>query len=96
MFGLLIKRSAFLPILTWLETGPALPWDLVYGDLRRQKLIIRAAYPPFLVIPDITYPSAVNSYRKIDKIDVKLRAKMFDWHFENYPMFSLSAQTKFP
>ena len=88
-FGLLIKKSAFLPILTWLKIGPALPWDLAFRELQRQQLIVRVAYSPFLVIPDITHPSSVDPHREVDRVDVHLRAERNDWHFENYPVFSL-------
>ena len=88
-FAVLIKRSAFLPILTWLKTGPALPWDLAYGDLQRQNLTVRVAYPPFLVIADMSHTSSVNRHRKAVKFALDTRAKWQDWHFENYPAFSV-------
>ncbi|CAF1057004.1 unnamed protein product [Rotaria sordida] len=61
-FALLVKKSAFVPILDWLRTGEEAPFDTVYGHLRKRGINVRVAYPPFLVIPDVSHPSLVNKY----------------------------------
>ena len=93
-FALLVKRSAFLPILNWLQAEPVTVWDFIYTYLQKKKLIVRVAYPPFLVIADITHPSSVNPNRGIDKLDVRIRAAKHDWHLEDYPLFSIPTQAK--
>ncbi|CAF3378590.1 unnamed protein product [Rotaria sp. Silwood2] len=69
-FALLVKKSAIIPILDWLRTGEVASFDIVYGHLRQQGLGARVAYPPFLVIPDVSHPSLVNKYRMIDQYRV--------------------------
>ena len=93
-FALLVKRSAFLPILNWLQTEPGTVWDFIYRHLQQKKLIVRVAYPPFLVIADISHASSVNPNREIDKLDVRIRAAKHDWHLEDYPLFSIPTQAK--
>lgn len=93
-FAVLVKRSAFLPVLNWLQAEPDTVWDFVYRHLQQKKLIVRVAYPPFLAIADITHPSSVNPDREFDKLDVRVRAANHDWHLEDYPLFSIPTEAK--
>jgi hypothetical protein len=85
-FALLVKKTAFVPILNWLKIGEKSPFDTVYAHLQKHGINVRVAYPPFLAIPDVSHPSLVNKYRIIDEKTVEERAAKHDWHLENYPM----------
>ena len=85
-FALLIKQSAFLPILTWLYQGPRAPFDHMYRYLQIEGLTVRVAHPPFLVIPDISHSSLINNNRSVIQFDMPRRAERHDWHLEDYPV----------
>ena len=86
-FALLIKRSAYVPILNWLDMEEEVAFDFIYPWLQRAGLSVRVAYPPFLVIPDISHRSLVDNNRTGSiEFDVQMRALQHDWHLENYPM----------
>ena len=85
-FALLIKRSAFFPILNWLERGPPAPFDHMYRYLQHRGLTVRVAHPPFLVIPDVSHRSLVNNNRSAIQFDMLTRAERHDWHLEDYPL----------
>lgn len=88
-FALLVKRSAFVPILSWLETDRRVPFDHMYIDLQNRGIVVRVAHPPFLVIADITHNSSINNNRGRAQFDTELRARKHDWRLENYPLFSI-------
>ncbi len=85
-FALLIKRTAFSPIVAWLKTGEQVPYDVMYRHLQRQGLIVRVAYPPFLVIMDVSHPSLIDNHRGRIQFDFQKRAARHRWHLEDYPM----------
>ena len=85
-FALLIKQSAFFPILTWLYQGPRVPFDHMYRYLQTEGLTVRVAHPPFLVIPDVSHASLINNDRSSIQFDMPRRAEMHDWHLEDYPL----------
>ena len=88
-YGLLVKRSAFHPILHWLDRVNYITFDHIYRYLQQSGLIVRVAYPPFLVIMDVSHPSLVNNRRMKIQFDVKKRAKIHDWHLKNYPVATI-------
>ena len=51
-YGLLVKKSAFHPILHWLDRVNYITFDHIYRFLQESGLVVRVAYPPFLVIMD--------------------------------------------
>jgi len=87
--ALFVKRSAFLPILSWLETGRRVPFDHMYSDLQDMGIVVRVAHPPFLVLPESTHESTINNKRSRVQFNTKLRAQKHDWHFENHPPFAI-------
>ena len=84
-YGLLVKKSAFHPILHWLDRVSYITFDHIYRYLQQSGLIVRVAYPPFLIIMDVSHPSLVNNRRMKIQFDVKKRAKIHDWHLKDYP-----------
>ncbi|CAF1188531.1 unnamed protein product [Rotaria sp. Silwood1] len=93
-FALLLKRVSYRPILQWLQAGPSQPYDHVYRHLQRKKLSVRVAFPPFLVIADISHPSLVDNNRVNIQFDVNKRAEVHLWHLKDYPMIRIPTQTK--
>jgi hypothetical protein len=90
-FAMLVKQSAYLPILTWLYQGPLVPFDHMYRYLQTQGVTIRVAHPPFLVIPDVSHPSLINNNRSLIQFNISIRAARHGWHLEQYPLFDQDA-----
>ncbi|CAF3405457.1 unnamed protein product [Rotaria socialis] len=85
-FALLLRRKSYRPILHWLKFGKPKPYDHVYRYLQQQKLIVRVAFPPFLVIPDVSHLSLINNNRSGIQFDTEKRAEQHLWHLKDYPM----------
>ncbi|CAF0855687.1 unnamed protein product [Rotaria sordida] len=91
-FALLLKRVSYRPILQWLQANTSEPYDHVYRHLQQKKLSVRVAFPPFLVIPDISHPSLINNNRTAIQFDVIKRAEVHLWHLKDYPMVQIPTQ----
>ncbi|CAF3055439.1 unnamed protein product [Rotaria sp. Silwood2] len=70
-FALFLKRVSYRPILQWLQAGTPKPFDHVYRHLQQKNLSVRVAFPPFLVIPDISHPSLINKKRSDIQFDIQ-------------------------
>ncbi|CAF3018869.1 unnamed protein product [Rotaria sp. Silwood2] len=92
-FALLIKRICYRPILKWLQFGKPKPYDHVYRHLQQQKLTVRVAFPPFLVIADVTQPSLINNNRTSIQHDIEKRSEIHLWHLKDYPMVRIPIHT---
>ena len=88
-YGLLVKKSAFRPILYWLDRVTYITFDHIYRYLQQSGLTVRVAYPPFLIIMDVSHKSLINNRRKKIQFNVEKRAKIHDWHLENYPLATI-------
>lgn len=93
-FALLVKSSAFQSIVRWLEKGPPVPADLVYAELQRNGLIVRVAYPPFLVIPDVSHASIVDDNRSSSQHNMTSEAAIHRWDLKSYPIISYEVVVK--
>ncbi|CAF1672653.1 unnamed protein product [Adineta ricciae] len=91
-FALYVKSTAFKPIVDWLMEMDLNPFDSVYEVLQGEGLKVRVAYPPFLVIADVSHPSSVNPYRGIDRLPMHERAELHKWNLEDYPMSEMSIE----
>jgi hypothetical protein len=89
-FALYIKRSAFKPIINWLETEVDVAYDHVYVPLQKQGLIVRVTHSPFLAIPDVSHSSLVHNNRGKVQFDMKKRALLHGWQLDSYPIKTLS------
>ena len=84
-YGLAVKRKAFQPILNWINTVQDITFDHMYTDLQTDGLTVRVAYPPFLVIMDVSHKSLIHNRRSSLQFDVNERAKLHDWQLNEYP-----------
>ena len=88
-YGLLVKRSAFRPILSWLDRLEHITFDHIYPYLQSDGLLVRVAHPPFLVIMDVSHKSLINNHRAKIQFNVKQRAKIHGWNLTEYPTVTI-------
>jgi hypothetical protein len=88
-YGMLVKNVAFHPILYWLDRVSYITFDHVYRYLQQSGVTVRVAYPPFLVIMDVSHKSLIDNRRKKIQFNVQKRAEIHDWQLENYPVATI-------
>lgn len=92
--ALMVKRQAFTSIISWLETGPQLPFDHIYQYLQDQGKTVRVAFPPFLAIPDVLHVSTIRNNRSKVQFNITERAAVHRWNLTDYPVISIPTHFK--
>ena len=83
-FGVIYNKNIIEPILNWMD-DPRFnhkPFDHVFQYLSRLGYIVRVSYPN-IIVSDIRHESSVDNTR-INKENLKERAKEFRWNTENF------------
>lgn len=88
-YALFVKRSAYTSIVRWLQNDKKLPFDNMYPHLQKQGITVRVAYPPFLVIPEISHASLIDNNRNKIQFNIKRRIAIHDWKLDNHPLFKI-------